>query len=221
MRQTLLNKLPAERKAIFHLLQGCDLAVAFGGCHLSRRGAALMTLTREQATDTLQALVIEALTRERENHLGAQALRTVEHALPHATLKVSALYDAETENRIILWATATLEKALAGRKLPVHIAYYCDWEGHRVNLSREGALTLLTEGDLPDEVKDFVHTQSESVVAQVLLDRDDAALFASLNRIDRHEHFVPNAGPRRPSTARLLPPSGRSREEIQEWMYHS
>ncbi len=137
------------------------------------------------SADRLSALGLEALTLERQHRLGPQELRTVSLVLPYAVLKVCARYDPKTENRILLWTTATLEKALAGRKLPVHQAYWCDWEGHRVNLTPEGALALLTTGDLPEDVKSHLRAKEAATAAQVARDRDDQGLFDSLNRVDR------------------------------------
>ncbi len=136
--------------------------------------------------DTLAMLENCARTYEREYRYRSQGLRTAFHDCGVATLKVMALYDDTTEDRILLWATATLEKAIGKRKIPVHIAYFCDdATGHRVRLTKTAALALLDRGDIPDSVKERLQAQDEAQKAQVAVDRDDQPLFDSLNRTER------------------------------------
>ncbi len=136
--------------------------------------------------DTLRDLESEAIAQEFRHRNGALALRTVSHNCGVATLKVMAMYDNTTEDRILLWATATLLKAIGGRKIPVRLAYFCDDQsGHRVRLSKTAALALLDRGDIPDSVKERLQAQDEATKAQVARDRDDQSLFDSLNRTER------------------------------------
>ncbi len=138
------------------------------------------------AADTLSALSVLAHGEEQAHRYGPQTLRTVSHPCGVATLRVMALYDDTTEDRILLWATATLLKAIGARRIPVHIAYFCDdASGHRVRLTHNGAIRLLEAGDLPEATKTLLQVQDTVTRAQVARDRNDQSLFDSLNRIER------------------------------------